>query len=167
MSQVDLAIIQGYPEHIVSDIREMIASDRFVSWFKKRYPKMEHSIQNDKALYEYTIELKNQYLRKSAPISKVEYDNKIHPINNALGLHTYHSKQHGNRIVRKNEIRIATLFKQAPEPLLRMLVVHELVHVKEKNHDKAFYHLCCHIEPDYHQLEFDARVFLLFKELSS
>jgi predicted metal-dependent hydrolase len=36
--------------------------------------------------------------------------------------------------------------------LLRMIVVHELAHLKEKDHDKAFYQLCCHMEPDYHQL---------------
>ncbi|GAL27646.1 predicted metal-dependent hydrolase [Vibrio variabilis] len=57
------------------------------------------------------------------------------------------------------------MFKDAPESLLRMLVVHELAHIKEKNHDKAFYQLCCHMEPDYHQLEFDARLFMIYKEL--
>ncbi|WP_410733789.1 YgjP-like metallopeptidase domain-containing protein [Citrobacter portucalensis] len=25
-----------------------------------------------------------------------------------------------------------------------MIVVHELAHLKEKEHDKAFYQLCCH-----------------------
>jgi len=44
-----------------------------------------------------------------------------------------------------------------------MIVVHELAHLKERNHDKAFYQLCQHMEPDYHQLEFDCRVYLLWK----
>jgi len=38
--------------------------------------------------------------------------------------------------------------------------VHELAHLKQKQHDKAFYQLCCHMEPDYHQLEFDLRLYL-------
>ena len=47
-----------------------------------------------------------------------------------------------------------------PEPLLRMVVVHELAHLKEKDHNKAFYNLCTHMEPDYHQFEFDLRLLL-------
>ena len=41
-----------------------------------------------------------------------------------------------------------------------MIVVHELAHLKERNHDKAFYKLCLHMQPDYHQVEFDVRVYL-------
>ena len=93
------------------------------------------------------------------------WDSKIHLINNALGLHTYVSRVHGGKLKAKNEIRIASIFKDAPEPLLRMLVVHELAHVREKEHDKGFYQLCCHMEPNYHQLEFDARLFMIYKEL--
>ncbi|MDZ9008676.1 M48 family peptidase, partial [Escherichia coli] len=33
-------------------------------------------------------------------------------------------------------------------------------HLKEKEHNKAFYQLCCHMEPQYHQLEFDTRLWL-------
>ena len=70
----------------------------------------------------------------------------------------------GGKLKRKNEIRISTAFKQAPEPLLRMIVVHELAHLKEKEHNKDFYQLCQHMLPDYHQLEFDARLFLMLQE---
>ncbi len=47
-----------------------------------------------------------------------------------------------------------------PEPLLKALVVHELAHFKEKDHNKAFYKLCCYMEPYYHQLELDFKVIL-------
>ncbi|NTV12271.1 MAG: M48 family metallopeptidase, partial [Zoogloea sp.] len=47
---------------------------------------------------------------------------------------------------------------------LRMIVVHELAHIKEREHDKAFYQLCRHMEPDYHQLEFDLRADLSYLE---
>ncbi|WP_162062901.1 M48 family metallopeptidase [Vibrio taketomensis] len=159
-----LRYIQGYPEHILTPVSQMLESGRFAAWFEKRYPH-RHEIQSEKALYEYTMALKNQYMKKTSPLSKVIYDSKIHLINNALGLHTYAAKVHGNKIKSKNEIRIASVFKQAPEPLLRMLVVHELAHLKEKEHNKAFYQLCCHMEPDYHQLELDARLFMIYQEL--
>ncbi|MDC0611627.1 M48 family metallopeptidase [Vibrio sp.] len=158
-------VIQGYPDNIVKQIEKLITEQRFIAWFESRFGTQGHSIQNDKALYEYVMEFKNRYLRKAGPLAKVQYDNKIHVINNALGLHTYNTKQHGNRVIRKNEIKIASIFKQAPEPMLRMLVVHELAHIKEKDHDKAFYQLCCHMEPNYHQLEFDARLFVIYSEL--
>lgn len=156
--------IQGYPQHIVAQIQQLIDDNTLITSFELRYPKA-HSIQSEKALFQYVNEIKQRYMKKAAPLSKTVYDPKIHLVNNALGLHTYVAKVHGNRVVSKNEIRIASLFKQAPEPLLRMLVVHELAHFKEKQHNKAFYQLCCHMVPDYHQLEFDARLFLICEEL--
>jgi len=160
-----LRYIQGYPAHIIESVQRLVESDKLMLWFEQRYPN-RHSIQSEKALFEYTMAIKNQYMKKTAPLSKVVYDGKIHLINNALGLHTYVSKVHGNKIKSKNEIRIANVFKNAPEPLLRMLVVHELAHLREKDHNKSFYQLCCHMEPDYHQLELDARIYMMVLELN-
>jgi predicted metal-dependent hydrolase len=52
-----------------------------------------------------------------------------------------------------------------PEEFLRMIVVHELAHFKEKEHNKAFYKFCTYVEPAYHQLEFDLRVYLTHVDL--
>ena len=161
-----LRYIHGYPENLVQQIESLIVSDQFINWFTQRYPD-NHQIKSEKALFDYAIGIKNRYLKKSSPLSKVIYDANIHLINNALGLHTFVSRAHGGKYKSKNEIRIASVFKQAPEPLLRMLVVHELAHLKEKQHNKAFYSLCCHMEPEYHQLEFDARLFMIAKELET
>ena len=90
----------------------------------KRYPE-SHQIQSDKALLAYTMELKNRYLKSSAPLSKVVFDGKINVIKDALGLHTYVSRVQGSKLKAKNEIRIAALFKEAPPPFLKMIVVHE------------------------------------------
>lgn len=160
-----LRYIQGYPAHIVESVQKLVDNDKLIPWFEQRYPE-RHSIQSEKALFEYTMAIKNQYMKKTAPLSKVVYDSKIHLINNALGLHTYVSKVHGSKIKSKNEIRIASMFKNAPEPLLRMLVVHELAHLREKDHNKSFYQLCCHMEPNYHQYELDARIYMMVLELS-
>ena len=48
-----------------------------------------------------------------------------------------------------------------------MIVVHELAHLKEHEHGKAFYALCLHMAPDYHQLEFDLRLWLTARELET
>ena len=81
-------------------------------------------------------------------------------VNHALGLHTYVSRVQGSKLKSKNEIRISSLFQNVPEEFLNMIVVHELAHLKEKQHNKAFYQLCQHMLPNYHQLEFDMRVYL-------
>ncbi|KXF81677.1 M48 metallopeptidase family protein [Enterovibrio coralii] len=160
-----LRYLSGYPEHLIEQVNRLVETGKLGAWLEKRYPE-KHNITSEKALYDYVMGFKNQYLKKSSPISKVAFDGKIHVVNNALGLHSFVSRVHGGKLKAKNEIRIASMFKEAPEPFLRMLVVHELAHLKEKDHNKAFYQLCCHMEPDYHQLEFDARLYLIHRESS-
>ena len=55
----------------------------------------------------------------------------------------------------------------APAALLEMIVVHELAHLKEREHNKAFYALCDHMLPGYHQVEFDTRIYLTLRALDS
>ena len=105
-------------------------------------------------------------MKKTAPLSKVLYDGKINVIHNALGTHYFISRVQGNKLKSKNEIRVASMFKSVPEEFLRMIVVHELAHFKEKEHNKAFYSLCTHMEPLYHQLEFDLRLYLTCIDIS-
>lgn len=45
-----------------------------------------------------------------------------------------------------------------------MIVVHELAHLKEMDHNKAFYQLCEYMAPDYHRLELDLRLYLTWLE---
>jgi len=79
-----------------------------------------------------------------------------------LGLHTIISRVQGGKLKSKNEIRVASIFKNMPEEFLKMIVVHELAHLKEKDHDKAFYKLCEYMEPRYHQYELDLRLYLTY-----
>lgn len=158
-----LTYLQGYPESLLTQVQTLITQNRLGEVIQTRYPDT-HSITTDKALYQYTQDFKNQFLRNAQQINKVAYDSKIHVLKNALGLHTAVSRVQGGKLKAKAEIRVATVFRQAPEAFLRMIVVHELAHLKEKDHNKAFYQLCCHMEPHYHQLEFDMRLWLICKE---
>jgi len=158
-----LKYLAGYPAHLTHQISTLIAEDKLGRILLKRYP-AAHAIKTDKSLYEFTLDLKNRFLRKAQPLSKVTFDGKISVVHDALGLHSYVSRVHGGKIQTRNEIRIGTVFKTAPLEFLRMIVVHELAHLKEKEHNKAFYQLCEHMEADYHQLEFDLRVYLTYIE---
>ncbi len=152
--------LSGYPESLQAQVADMVATQRLGDYLRQRYPE-PHDITTDKALYQYVSTLKSQHMRHAMQISKVQYDNKIQVMQHALGLHTAISRVQGGKLKAKAEIRVATVFKGAPEAFLNMIVVHELAHLKEKEHNKNFYQLCRHMAPDYHQLEFDTRVYLL------
>ena len=154
-----LKYLSHYPKHLIDQVIVMIENEKLSTFILDRYPK-KHTIQTDKALYNYAIELKNQHMKKSLPLSKVQYDGKINIVRDALGTHTFISRVQGGKLKAKNEIRVATMFKFMPEEFLRMIIVHELAHFKEKEHNKAFYKLCEYMEPKYHQLEFDLRIYL-------
>lgn len=154
-----LKYLSAYAPELQSQVQQMIDQQGLATFLLTKHPDA-HDVSNDKYLREYVMALKNRYLKKSAPLSKIGYDSKIHVINNALGLHSYVSRIQGSKLKSKNEIRISTIFKKAPEAFLNMIVVHELAHLKEKEHNKAFYQLCQYMLPDYHQLEFEMRLYL-------
>ncbi len=164
MEHFDLPYLRHYPEAILQQVRQLIQQQRLGATLQRRYPEFSHDIQTDAALYHFCQELKQQYMKSAGPIAKVGYDAKIHIIDNALGTHRQVSRIQGNKLKSKNEIRVASLLKQLPLPILRMVVVHELAHLKEKDHNKAFYQLCQHMEPQYHQLELDLRLFLTWRD---
>jgi len=154
----------GYPAHLLAQAQSLIDQGRLGEVLLKRYPE-RHDVRTDKLLYEHVMGLKQQYLRSSEPLSKVAYDGQIQVIQQALGTHTVASRVQGGKLKAKREIRVASLFKDTPPQFLQMIVVHELAHLKEKDHDKAFYALCCHMEPDYHQYEFDLRLWLTARDV--
>ena len=156
--------LAGYPAPLLDQVRQLMAEDRLAGLLLKRYPEGSHDIQTDRALYGYVSELKSDFMRKAEPLSKVMFDSKLHVIRNALGTHTTVSRVQGGKLKAKREIRVASLFKAVPDAWLRMIVVHELAHLKERDHDRAFYALCTHMEPDYHQHEFDLRLYLTHLE---
>jgi predicted metal-dependent hydrolase len=159
-----LKYLGAYPEHLRTQVARLVAERRLADHLRTRYPHA-HAIRTDKALYGYVQDLKDATLRNAEPVSKVAFDSKIGVVQQALGLHTAVSRVQGSRLKAKHEIRIGSLFRDAPPEFLRMIAVHELAHLKEKQHDKAFYKLCTWMEPNYHQFEFDVRLYLTQLEL--
>ena len=158
-----LKYLTAYPEGLRQQASTLLQENRLGPLLRSRYPRA-HGLRTDRALYDYVQELKMEYLRNAQPVSKVAYDSKIHVVQHALGLHTQISRVQGSKLKAKHEIRIASVFRDAPLEFLRMIAVHELAHLKEKDHDKAFYKLCCWMEPHYHQFELDLRLYLTHME---
>ncbi|BBT14379.1 hypothetical protein WP8S17C03_04280 [Metapseudomonas otitidis] len=159
-----LRYLKAYPTHLQEQVRQMIDQGRLGEYLARRYPD-RHDVQSDRALYGYTNALRQEHMRSAPAIDKVVYDNKLDVVQKALGLHTAVSRVQGGRLKAKKEIRVASLFKEAAPEFLRMIVVHELAHLRERDHNKAFYQLCEHVLPGYHQLEFDLRLYLTWRDL--
>ena len=160
---IPLKYLDGYDETVQARVRELIAKDCLTEYVHSRY-RETHEVRNDKALQQLASELKNRFLRNTAPLSKVIYDSKLQVLSHALGTHTKVSRVQGNRLKASREIRVATVFRNAPAEFLKMILVHELAHLKESEHNKAFYQLCTHMAPNYYQLEFDLRLYLTLLE---
>ena len=158
-----LRYLRAYPPALQEQVRRLLERGKLGDYLQQRYPE-QHAVQSDKALYAYTMALKQEYLRNAPGLDKVLYDSKLDVVKHALGLHTAVSRVQGGKLRAKKEIRIAGLFREAAPEFLRMIVVHELAHLREFEHNKAFYQLCEHMLPGYHQLEFDLRVYLTWRD---
>jgi predicted metal-dependent hydrolase len=155
--------LSAYPADLQAQVQQLQTQGKLGDWLVKKYPRT-HGVRTDKALYDYVMALKNEFLRSSEPLSKIAFDNRLQVITHALGTHTTISRVQGNKLKAKREIRVASLFKEVPLEFLKMITVHELAHIKEREHDKNFYKLCTYMEPQYHQFEFDLRVYLTHVE---
>lgn len=159
-----LKYLAGYPQHLQAQVVELIDQGRLGTLLADKYGQT-HTVRSDAQLRDYVQAMKERYLRKSVPLGKVIYDNKLQVMKHALGTHTALSRVQGHKLKASREIRIATVFRDAPAEFLKMIVVHELAHLKEADHNKAFYQLCTHMAPGYHQLEFDLRLYLTHRDI--
>jgi len=160
---IHLKYLGGYPPALLDKVRQLIDRDELGDYLHKRHSG-RHEVQSDKALYAYTNALRQEHLRNAPGIDRVWYDSKLDVISKALGMHTAISHVHGSRLKARKEIRIASLFRDTPPEFLKMIVVHELAHLKETEHNKAFYQLCEYMQPDYHQQELDLRLYLTWRD---
>lgn len=158
-----LPLLQGYPPEVQAQAEALLTSGELQARLAKRYPE-RNTIRSNKELFAYVQELKARHMRTAPPLAKVSFDPRISSVQNALGLHVTSQVVHGGRLSTRRELRVASVFKDTPAAFLRMIVVHELAHMKHGAHDQAFYKLCLHMEPEYHRLELDLRLYLCAHE---
>lgn len=164
--QVDAAwaALAGYPTQVLDQLEGIHRASGLGAWLRLQHP-TAHAVRDDRALQDFVHRLKSEYLRSAPAVRKVCYDAKIQTTRHAFGLHTHRVVSQGSQSAARHEVRIASLFRACPEAFLRMIVVHELAHLRCADHDRAFYRLCVHMEPDYHQLEFETRVYWVHLKL--
>jgi predicted metal-dependent hydrolase len=154
-----LPYLAGYPARIQDRAESLLLAGKLGKTLRERYPE-QHEVRTSKALNTYVQDLKARKMRKAPALISVQYDDRLHVVHNALGLHTTSTLVQGNKLRKRREVRVASLFKETPLEFLRMIVVHELAHMKHAAHDRDFYKLCTYMDPDYPQLELDTRLYL-------
>ncbi|WP_342132872.1 YgjP-like metallopeptidase domain-containing protein [Hydrogenophaga sp. OTU3427] len=158
-----LRYLSAYSPELQQQARELLSGGRLAPWLLARHPQA-HGKRNDGALYAHVEALRQAHMRQTPRLDRVCFDSKLHVVQHALGLHTRVSRVQGNKLKAAREIRVAAVFRDAPLPFLDMIAVHELAHLREREHDRAFYRLCTHMLPDYHQLELELRLYLTHLE---
>ena len=146
-----LRYLQGYPTDTLVQVEKMLQDDRTADWLLRKYPQA-HTVRTDRALFDYVQALKTEHLRSTEPLAKVAFDNKLQVVQHALGTHTTISRVQGNKLKAKREIRVASLFKHAPEDFLKMITVHELAHLHHMDHSPQFWSVVAEVLPDWKQL---------------
>eukprot|EP00427_Karlodinium_veneficum_P034638 CAMPEP_0169280918 /NCGR_PEP_ID=MMETSP1016-20121227/55911_1 /TAXON_ID=342587 /ORGANISM="Karlodinium micrum, Strain CCMP2283" /LENGTH=166 /DNA_ID=CAMNT_0009369371 /DNA_START=303 /DNA_END=803 /DNA_ORIENTATION=- len=156
-SSVD--ILHGFPDSFREAISAQHATGDLWPELKKRYAEA-HEVKDDAKLFEYVQDMKRKYMKSSKPLTKICFCDKIATVYNALGVQATSVRIQGKKLKSKNELRVCSVFKKLPADFLLMIVAHELAHLRHKEHDKRFYQLASHMDPDYMQHEVDLRVWL-------
>jgi len=160
---LSLPYLNGYASEILQQASDLLDAGKLGALIDKRYPDT-HEVRSNRALGEYVQRLKAKHMRQAAPLGKVLFDDRLRSVHKALGLHVTSTRPHGRKLQKRRELRVASLFKGVAPEFLRMIVVHELAHMKHAQHDRDFYRLCTHMEPEYHQLELDLRLLLTARD---
>lgn len=161
---MEFKYLRGYSDNIIMSVKKLVDTDKLGLYLKNKY-KNVNNCKKDKELYNLAKEIKDKYMKKQKLPEKIFYDNKIELSNQALGLHSYIPVKHGKKYKMKNEIKISSRFKNLPYEFMENVLIHELCHLKEKNHNKAFYNLCRNIDDRYFEKDLDIRIYLTYVDI--
>ena len=130
--------LAGYAPELLGQVRELIAQGRLAESLERRYPE-RHDVCSDGALYDYVAAQKSRYMRNAGPLAKVVYDKRL--ASSTAGSGDAHDWFAGARRQPQDQTRDPHRqpVRQAPAAFLWMIVVHELAHLKEREHGKPFY----------------------------
>jgi hypothetical protein len=162
-----LKYLGGYPPSLLARWPQLAATrERWAPPCPQRHPEA-HDVRTDRALYDYVGELKAATCAVPSRWPRWPTTTSCTCCTTRWARTRAVSRVQGNKLKAKREIRIASLFKRRAGAFLRMIVVHELAHLKEREHDKAFYALCTHMEPTTTSSSSTLRLWLTARELEA
>jgi hypothetical protein len=161
---MEFKYLKGYSDNIHISVNKLIENEKLGFYLENKYKKINF-LKKDKELYNLAKEIKDKYIKNQKLPERIIYDNKIELCNQALGLHSYIPSKQGKKIKIKNEIKISSRFKELPYEFMENVLIHELCHLKEKEHNKAFYSLCKNISENYFEIDLDIRIYLTYIDI--
>ena len=126
-----LRYLNGYPTELIARVQQLSDRGQLATWVEKKYPG-QHSIQDDKSLYQYVGGLKQRYLKNAPALSKVMFDNKQNPVKGSLGTNIFVSHVLGGNLKLNNEIRIHTLLRVGPDAFRKMTALTAVAPLKAR-----------------------------------
>ena len=80
-----LRYLSAYPPDLQAQVAGLIAGSGLGVHLRRRYP-VAHTVRNDRSLFQYVTDLKNEYLRGADGVDKVLFDSKIQVIRHAAAI---------------------------------------------------------------------------------
>ncbi len=132
------------PKRTPQSVIEGIISEK-EKWIEKTLEKMK---KNDAK--EFSEEEKNALFEKGEKLipSRVEYFSKIMGVK-PNGVRIGNAKSYWGCCSGNNKINFSWRLMQATNDVIDYVIVHELAHIKEHNHSKAFWNVVGKVMPDY------------------
>ncbi|QKF82374.1 M48 family metallopeptidase [Halarcobacter ebronensis] len=152
----DLIQISANIFFTVDDAKRLI--DNKIEWLEKGLVKLEKNFMEKDEFLFLGIRHKNLDFRDLDKFYKSEAKRLIPPIvekySKIMNLSPTSIKFRKNKRTwgscnYKNELNFNILLMKFPIPLIEYVVIHELAHIKEKNHSKRFWSLVEEYCPDY------------------
>jgi hypothetical protein len=75
-TDLPLTYLSGYSPTTQARVRALIGAGTLGNWLNERYPE-QHAVTNDRALYDFTLAIKQRYLRTVQAPSKVAFDDRL------------------------------------------------------------------------------------------
>jgi hypothetical protein len=157
-----LPYLRGYPPELLQQVRDLLAAAGWPRPWRSGIPRRT-TCRTERALYDYVSALKARHMKSARRWRRWPTTRSCTSCATPWA-RTAPSPRAGRAAQGQARDPHRRAVQGAPADFLRMIVVHELAHLKEREHDRAFYALCLHMEPHYHQLEFDLRLWLTARE---
>jgi predicted metal-dependent hydrolase len=141
-------------------------------WGKKIQLTLIKSTKNSINMHDNTITIHYNHIDKIKPLiyklykqeaqSKIPniveyYANKMQLIPNKLSFRK--TKRQWGSCSANNNISLNTMLAKLPQNVVKYIVVHELAHIKHKNHQKEFWALVERYMPEYKQLQDELKTY--------
>ena len=137
------------PKYLGVDIIEGIILEKseWIERVKKRRRERE-----DRIMPPLTDEERAQLYQKGLSVlsGKIEHYSRIMKVKPTRISITAARKRHGS-CSGKNAVCFSYLLMQYPDELIDLVVVHELAHIRYKNHGRDFYKFIASVIPDYRE----------------